>query len=133
MAESGIQPKELTTAQHRLIAALLATRTIRAACELAGVAERTAYRWLGDPRFIAALASAEAEQINSATRRLLQLTDKAIDTIEGVLDDKAAPAVLRVRAAGLALEQLVTLRNLRNGEARLSALEAALYAVPEPE
>ena len=59
------------------------------------------------------------------------LADKAIDALEAVLVDTEAPRSVKVRAAGLVLDQLLQLRELRNTEARLAALEAALYAKPE--
>lgn len=131
MTENGTQSEELSTAQHRLIAALLVSRGVRAACDVAKVPERTAYRWLHEPRFQAALSSAEGGQIENAVRRLAALADKAIDELEAVLVDTEAPRSVKVRAAGLVLDQLLQLRELRNTEARLAALEAALYAKPE--
>ena len=132
MAENSTESKELTPAQHRLIAALLVARNTREACKAANIAERTAYTWLADPRFLAALSSAEGGQLSDATRRLLNLADTAIDTLEAVLSDATAAASVKVRAAGLVLDQLLALRELKNVESRLAALEAALYAKPEP-
>ena len=126
----NVTERELTSQQHRFIAALLVSKNTREACKLANVGERTAYRWLAEPRFTAALSSAEGGQIGDATRRLLALADTAIGELEAVLVDATAPRSVKVRAAGLVLDQLLALRELRNTEARLAALEAALYAKP---
>lgn len=129
MAESEEKPavKELTSAQRKAIAVLLVSKDIgRAAAEL-GVSERTLYRWGGDPVFHAALVAAEGEAIDYAVRRLVKLGDKAIDTLEKVLDDDQASASTRVRAALGVLATLGELRTLRNLEVRLTALEA-MYA-----
>lgn len=130
MAENDTESKELTLAQHKLIAALLISRNIRAACKVANIPERTAFRWLGDVRFQAALESAEGEQIADVTRRLLVLSDQAIDVLQAVLQSETASYPIKVRAAALVLEQLISLRELRNTESRLAALESAIYAKP---
>lgn len=126
MKQNGTQADDLTGPQLRLIAALLVSRNTLKACETAKIPRSTAYRWFAEPRFRAALASAEGGQIDDATRRLLGLVDKAIDELESVLDDADAPRSVKVRASGLVLDQLLALRGLRNGESRLAALEALL-------
>lgn len=128
MTENGAQEKPLTVAQHRAIASLLVSKNIRAASEHSEIAERTLWRWLADPRFLAALHSAEGGVVADVVRRLLQLSDKALDTLERVLDSETASQHLKLRAAALVLDQLLTLRELQNTESRLAALEAALYA-----
>jgi hypothetical protein len=129
MALNGTESKPLTAAQHRAIAALLVSKNIRAAAEASGTPLRTMWNWAGDPRFLAALHSAEGGLIETSMRRLLQLSDKAIDTVESLLDSPKPE--LRLRAAGMVFDQLLTLRELTNTESRLAALEAALYAKPE--
>jgi hypothetical protein len=129
MAENGTESKPLTLQQHRAIASLLVSKSIAAAAEHSGTPLRTLWRWAGDPRFLAALHSAEGAIVTDATRRLLQLSGKAIDALEKVLD--TGPPALRLRAAGMVLDQLLTLRELQNTESRLAALEAILYAKPE--
>lgn len=128
MAENGTQTKERTPAQRRLLAALLVSRNVREACKAAGIAERTAYSWLADSQFAAALAALEGQAIDEAARRLVQLTGSALDVLEAVLSDEAAPRSVRVRAAVAVLDELLKLRELRNVEARLAALEAAYAA-----
>lgn len=131
MAETSTEEKELSTAQHRLIAALLVSRNVREACKASKTPERTAWTWLQQPRFKAALASAEAGQIGESTRRLMTLTESAVDVLKDVLQDKEAAHSVRIRAAQLVIESALKLRELQNVEARLAALEAALYAKPE--
>jgi hypothetical protein len=100
---------------------------VPAAAELAKVGARTLYRWLAeDGAFKVALAAAEGVAIDAATRRLLGLQESAIGTLEGVLNDDDASAHARVRAAGMVIDYLLKLRELRNVESRLAALEAAL-------
>lgn len=128
MAENGVQPKELTPAQIKAVHAIVAARDVRAAAAACGTPERTLHRWLQIEAFKLAIAEQESFIVDYATRRLLLLQDKAIDTIEGVLDDPKAPAGIRLRAALGMLDTAIKLRELRDLEVRLIALEAAFLA-----
>jgi hypothetical protein len=131
MAENGTDSKPLTAAQHKAIAALLVSKSIAAAAEQSGTPERTLWRWKSDMRFLAALHAAEGAIVTDATRRLLQLSSKAIDELEKLLEYPKAE--VRLRAAGMVLDQLLILRDLNNTESRLAALETALYAKPDQQ
>lgn len=130
MADTGAQPKELTPAQITAVHAIVAARDVRAAAAACGTPERTLYRWLQSEVFKLAIAEQEALIVDYATRRLLLLQDKAIDVIANVLDDPKAPAGIRLRAALGMLDTSIKLRELRDLEVRLAALEAALLARP---
>ena len=122
MADSG---SDLTPKQARAVQALLTAKSIGDAAQAATVGERTLGRWLTEPTFRAELSRAEGELLDCATRRLLQLQGKSIATFEAVLDDQEASLALRLRAAGQVLDYLMRLRELRNLESRLLALELA--------
>lgn len=128
MTENDAQPKPLTPAQLKAVQAIVASRDIRAAAAACGIAERTLWRWMQIERFKFALAEAEASLIDYSMRRLLLLQENAIDTLESVLVDSAASASVRLRAAQLALDMAVKVRELRDLEIRLVGLEAALLA-----
>ena len=125
MAQNG----NLSAAQRRAVAAIMATRTTTAAALQAQVAERTLYRWLTDPAFQAAVAAAEADVLAVTTRAILALTLSAVDTLKATQDDLEAPAGVRVRAADLLLTHGGRWYELRTLEARLAALEAAALEV----
>lgn len=127
MADNG-NPLAISGRQRKAIAALLSSKNVPEAASAAGMGERTLYRYLGDPAFRLALADAEGEAIDGATRRLLAMQDLAIDTIAEVLRDSASSAGVKIRAAGQVLDYLLKLRELRNIEQRLVLLEAASYA-----
>jgi hypothetical protein len=110
---------------------MLVSRDLRSAAKASGIPERTLWRWAGDPRFLAALHSAEGGLIEASMRRLLQISEKAIEALDVVLSDESAGDALRIRAAGMVLDQLLVLRELTNTESRLAALEAVTYAKPE--
>ncbi len=129
MAASGSADGKLTPKQERAIRALLEHKSVGEAAASIGVGERTLYRWLTDPAFKVALSAAEGDLLDAATRRLLSLQDDAISTFEGMLsDDSEASATVKLRAAQAVLDYLLKLRELRDIEQRLTALEQAMAA-----
>src|SRR5512135_1592195 len=117
MARNG-NSGELSERQRRAVAALLSARNVAEAARVASVGERTLHRWLADPVFRAALLEAEGGAIDAATRRLVSLTDAAIDTLRAVMNDVEAPRAVQLRAAQGVLDYLLKLRELRNVEER---------------
>ena len=128
MADNGSTSGELTPTQQRAVRALLTSKGVSEAAKLAKVGERTLWRWLLDPGFKVALSAAEGELLDAATRRLLGLQESAIETFEQVLGDASASQAVRLRAAQLVLDYLLKLRELRDVEQRLTALEQAMKA-----
>ena len=129
MADSGSAGGKLTPKQERAIRALLEHKSVGEAAASIGVGERTLYRWLADPTFRQALSAAEGDLLDVATRRLLSLQDAAISTFAGMLsDDNEASATVKLRAAQAVLDYLLKLRELRDIEQRLTALEQAMAA-----
>ena len=118
---------KLKPKQNKAIKALLEYRTVGAAAAAAGVAERTIYRWFEVPVFRAALARAEGDAIDQATRNLLALSNSAIGVFKDILNDKDISPGIRLRAADRVMDHLIRLRELRDVEQRLTALEAKVY------
>ena len=110
----------------RFIGALLTSRNVRSACSTAGISERTAYRWLADPTFRAALHEAEAQLLDGVARRLLALAEAATDHLGGVLTGPMTTDQARLRAIDLVLGHLLKLRELNTLEARIARLEEAI-------
>ena len=117
----------LTSNQRRALAALLAHPTITAAATACGLTERTLYRYMDLEPFRAALAGREGAIIDAATRRLLALAGDAVNVLRDVMNDPNASHYERLRAADLVLARLLQMRELRDVETRLAALEAATY------
>ena len=118
---------KLRTKQKRAIKALLEHRTVGAAAEVAGVAERTIYRWFDVPAFRAALNKSEGDAIDQATRNLLTLSKAAINVFYEIMKDEDISPGIRLRAADRVMDHLIRLRELRDVEQRLAALEAKVY------
>lgn len=117
----------LSTRQRKALQALIENRTIQQAAQAAGIGERTIYKYLDDPQFRAALAEAEGDLIDQATRQLLQLQDPAIKVMTWAMNHADNPPSVRLRAAQAVLDYLLKLRELRNLEERLTNLEVKVY------
>ena len=127
MADNGtLSPK-----RRAFVRAILTERDTRSAAKAAGIAERTAYRWIQDPGIQAAILAAESDALQEVTRGLLRLSAAAVDTLEGAMTDSEASPAARIRAADIVLARLLQLREqgiFGELEARLLALEAAREA-----
>lgn len=69
------------------------------------VRPETVSRWRQEPAFQAFVAHYRREILQAAADRMRSLTNKAVATIEGILDNPDAPPEDRLRAAKLILEQ----------------------------
>lgn len=116
-----------TEKRTRAVVALLECRTFSEAAKQADIGRATLRRWLAeDDEFRRMVLDAEGRAIDASARKLIRLSDRAVDSIEAVLYKPTADgASIRLRAAGVVLDQLMRLRELRNVESRLAALEAA--------
>lgn len=123
-----IETDSLNSKQRRAIRSLLTKPTIALAAQDCGTSEPTIYRWLRDDAFRLALTAAESDAIDTASRRLVSLTEASISVIAMTLADRTMHPALRLRAALAVLEQMLRLRELRSIEQRLSALEQASNA-----
>lgn len=121
-----VAPK-LTPKKFAAVVALLSTSNQQEAAAAAGVARCTLVRWMKDETFRVAMVEAEAGAIDQATRRLIGLSDNAINTISVVLTDPNTTPGIRLRAAQTVLEFLLKLRELRNVEQRLVDLESRIF------
>ena len=85
------------------------------------------HRWLAeDAAFRQALVAAEAAVLDAAVRRLVGLTDAAVSVVTMIMADPGNAASVRLRAAAEILADVVKLREWRDLEARLAALEATV-------
>jgi len=118
---------KLRPKQNKAIQALLEYRTIDAAADAAGVTPRTIYRWFDIPAFRTVLNKAEGDAIDQATRNLLTLSKAAINVFYEVMSDQNASPGIRLRAADRVMTHLIKLRELRDIEIRIRALEEKVY------
>ena len=101
-----IMNKGLTGRQRRAIEALMLTNTIARAAKKAKVGERSIYVWLKQEHFQTALRTARQEALAHTTSRLQQISARAVDTLEGVMEDENTSSASRISAARLSLDMM---------------------------
>jgi hypothetical protein len=116
--EDGLTPR-----QRRTLPFVISTPGVAEAARQANVSERTLRRWMDDPAFTRALQGAELAVVNTTTRRLTGMAEAALETVQAVMVDASASATARLRAAEIVLNQMEHLREMRDLEQRLTALE----------
>jgi len=96
MARNGVN---LTTRQRRALNALLAQPTIRSAAKKCGIAERTLWRYLAKPAFVAELRRRQDAVLLATTSAMVGMAGNVVAVLEKVLADPDASDSVKVRAA----------------------------------
>jgi len=119
----------LTRKREAAIAALLASDTVNAAAQAAGVNPKTLHRWLRlDADFRTAYDEARRLILDQALGRLQASSGEALVTLLAVCRDQEASPAARVAAARSILDLALKVRSEEDFEARLRALEDAAHA-----
>jgi len=116
--------ENMTPRQRRAIEALLTSGDISEAARTAKVSRETLYRWMKLADFSMALRQGTQASLESLSRSLVALSDKAIKTLQLALEDETCGLSVRIRAADLILGRLLQIRELVDLEERVSHLEA---------
>lgn len=116
------------SADETLAAELAAGKTVRDAATATGVAERTAFRRLTDPKFKARVSELRGRMVTAAGRLADGMT-AAADVLRALLADEDAR--LRYKAAGKVLELAASLRVQVELADRMAELKAQAAKLPE--
>ncbi len=117
----------MTPRQRKAIAALLATNTVAAAAEAAGVGYTSLRRWLKeDNDFRREYERELAGLVTDAAARAKQSMAPALSVLREIVEDEEGPAAVRVSAARSLLEYAVKLAELTDVLSRLDELERRL-------
>ena len=93
--------KNISTKQRRAISALLTSTSVVEAAKITNVSVRTLHRWIAeDKQFKEALYHAEEQLIDNATRRLINLQNKALNVLDDLLESESEP-VKRLTAVNI--------------------------------
>jgi lambda repressor-like predicted transcriptional regulator len=130
MSETLKNAEKVTHKQRKAIAALLATPTVRAAAKQAGVSEKTLYQWLSEPAFKRALQDAQTALLEETMRHLSAGAGLAVDTLRQLAQSGEHEST-RLRAAVAWLELVIKYKDVLDVEARLEALESAVFGRPK--
>lgn len=112
---------EISAKQEKLIACLLTEKTAGKACEKAGVAVTTYWRWLQQKDFLKEYRWARRSILENTVAKLQSLSHEAIETLERNLNC-GNPAV-EIRCAQIILEQSIKGVDMLDVENRLEMLE----------
>ena len=112
-----------TKNNEQILAALVATGSVRAAAKAVGVSETTIRARLNDPDFRAEYEKAKSEILTEACDALAARLTLAVDVLCDVLDSDATPATVKVSAADSILRQGLRYVEAANILRRLDALE----------
>ena len=80
-----VRSRALPPRQQRAVDALLAGKTATEAAKVAGVDPRTLRRWQAAPDFTQAVDEGRRRLLDDLVHRLTNLSDLAVDVIEGIL------------------------------------------------
>jgi hypothetical protein len=111
--------------QDRALWQLLCGRTVREAAEAAAASERTVYRWLQTPAFQNAYRLRRRARFLQGLGALQNLTERAAQTLDSVLNDQDASPASRVTAARSVLQYACQSFELDDIHSRLDELERA--------
>jgi phage terminase small subunit len=124
MQETAENGTVLTPKQERLLVALLRSKSVEAAAEQAGVAPRTAWSYLKQPAFKAALRERRCELLQQTTNCLVSGATEATTALRAVVTNSMEPAAARVAAARALLEHVWRAHEVGDLADRLAQLEA---------
>jgi hypothetical protein len=92
--------------QKELIEAIVTSRTITEALDRTNIPPRTYQNWRKKDSFKKELIRREEEIYAASAKRLISLREKALDTLEEVMNDPAKPgAGMKLRVAQIILDQ----------------------------
>jgi hypothetical protein len=120
-----VADRGISTKQKAAIRALLTGAGYLEAAQSAKVHPNTIGEWMKDAAFLAALKLAESEAMQTVSRSLVAIADKASGVLEDVLDSPTARDSSRIRAADVVLGRLLDIRAMSEFEERLRKLEEA--------
>ena len=115
--------KSLTWKQKKALSSLLTGAKVKDAALVAGVAERTVYRWQTEEAFALELHRRSTLATKDAARRLTTGLDDMLDVIMSIAKDEDATDHVRVRAANAWIGHQYKLVELGDVLERLDALE----------
>ena len=111
----------------RVLSAMLCSRSVEEAADLAGVSTTTIFLWLReDEHFQGEYRKSSSQLMEVALRRLKQICGVAIETLASVMADGEATAASRVTAARATLELTLKIDEHRDLVDRAERLETRL-------
>lgn len=111
----------LTGKQQKVIPILIGYDSTEAAARAAGMSKNTLYNWMQQEEFSKAVSSARKKLLEKAMNKLMNVSMKAVITLETLLD--AESESVRRAAANDVLGHILKYRELSEIEERLETVE----------
>ncbi len=99
--------KQLSPKQAAVMAALLFAPSIAEAAKRCHMSQRSIFRYLKDPLFVACYQDARRELVEHAICQLERMTEKAVQVLEQVMDDPLSKSAAKVMACRTVLHLVV--------------------------
>jgi hypothetical protein len=116
----------LTPRQEQALPHFAAGVAIERACRAARISKATAYAWLRQPTFRAAVAALREELTDHALDALKAAIGQAVETIATLAADAESETV-KLAAARAIIEHVLKVRELEDLAGRLEAVEKAMH------
>jgi transposase-like protein len=111
----------LNNRQLKAIPILIGCATVEDAARQTGISKNTLYTWMKQEEFDQAVSSARKKLLDKAMNKLMNVSMKAVITLEKLLD--AESEAVRRAAANDVLGHLLKYRELSEIESRLDTVE----------
>lgn len=115
--------EKLSPKKAQFVLAMLSERDVIKASSVAGITERTGYRWVKDKDIVEAFRQANASMFSEIQLRLVSLGEKAVRALESVLDSDTSTYHEKIRASDIVLSKILDWKAIVEFEERISALE----------
>ena len=115
--------EKINRKKEQAISALLSQPTLKAAAEVAGIGEKTLWRWLQNEDFQDAFMEVRRQLVQQVISNIQRSMSKAVNTLLEVMDDPDSPASSKVQAARSIIDVGLKGLELEDFELRLSRLE----------
>jgi len=118
--------EKINRKKEQAISALLSQPTLKAAAEVAGIGEKTLWRWLQNHDFQDAFMEVRRQLVQQVVSNIQRSMGKAVNTLLEVMDDPDSPASSKVQAARSIIDVGLKGLELEDFELRLARLEEHL-------
>lgn len=124
LSTTGPGPRhDKTERQHNAIPILLTARTREEACQLIGISRQSLYSWFKEEEFMRMYRAAQRDLYDAAMNLMLDKLHRAVEYLNGVIEDADAPHQVKIQAAKIVVERCTAVADSADLEERIWELE----------
>jgi translation initiation factor 2B subunit (eIF-2B alpha/beta/delta family) len=129
MQVDDIKIPKLSAKQNKFILELAVNGSIKKACQIAGISEKTGHNWLKDEDFNKTLHDIRETLVSRSLNSLMMSLDKAVNAVLRILDDERTSTMAKLSAARLIIENSLKFREQQTLLQRVEELEKQMKGV----